>query len=538
MSVLSPFLLALLTALLSGFARGRLLVAVNLGGGAAVLLSALWLLREVSAAGRISVALGNWPLPYAIEFAADGLSAVLVVLVALVALAVAMYQVAWRFSFPEPVEGHEKPLTEPVEGHEKPLTESVEGAASLTSTSSVSGTGLYPLQHGLVAASIAVCVAADLFNLYVWFELLLMALLGLLVLGGKTRHHEAAFKYFVLSMVGTLLMLAAVGLIHGATGHLNFTALREASHDPALAESMRVYVGLLFAALLLKAGAFPLFAWLPAAYHTLPAPLLALAGGLLTKITVYVLLRLSGQVFDAAFLLDALGWLAVITMLSGVLGAAYHWDVRRILAFHIVSQIGYLLLGVALASQAATVATSFFLLHNLLVKANLFLVAGLMFLHAGHYDLRRIGGFYPTHLMLAVLFLINASALVGVPPTSGFWGKYLLIAESFRQEHYIWGGIALLTGILTLYSMLKIWLEGFWKPFPESAEGSLSPSTMLRQCSARDSENARAEPVEAGFKLAYAAVIALTLVILWMGVYPDPVIAFLTHHSADFWSTP
>ncbi|MEZ5672187.1 MAG: proton-conducting transporter membrane subunit [Thiotrichaceae bacterium] len=377
MSVLSPFLVALITALLSGFVRGRALRLVNLGGAVALLLSAGGLLREVMNTDRLSVALGNWSLPYAIEFAADGLSAALVVLIALVAAAVTVFQSNWR---------------------EMPTSR-----------------GLYPLQHGLVAASIAVCLTADLFNLYVWFELMLMTLLGLLVLGGKTRHYEAAFKYFALSMVGTLLMLVAVGLIHGATGHLNFSALRIAADDPALAESLRIYVGLLFAALLLKAGVFPLFAWLPAAYHTLPAPLLALVGGLLTKITMYVLLRLSGQVFDATFLLDALGWLAVITMLSGVLGAAYHWDVRRILAFHIISQIGYLLLGVALASTAGTVATGFFLFHIVLVKANLFLIAGLIWAQAGHYDLRRIGGLYPASMLLSLLFLLNAFALVGVP---------------------------------------------------------------------------------------------------------------------------
>jgi len=475
MILLSPFLIALSTALLSAFVRGQALRWVNLSGGAAVLISAILLLHEVATVGRVSVALGNWPLPYAIEFAADGLSALLVLMVVLVAFAVLVYQSVW---------------------HKMPDSK-----------------GLYPLQHGLVAASIAVCIAADLFNLYVWFELLLMSLLGLLVLGGKARHHEAAFKYFTLSMVGTLLMLAAVGLIHGATGHLNFSALREATQVPEMAAAMPLYVSLLFAALLIKAGVFPLFAWLPAAYHTLPTPLLALVGGLLTKITLYVLLRLSGQVFDASFMLDALGWLAVITMLSGVIGAAYHWDIRRILAFHIISQIGYLLLGVALASTAGMVATSFFLFHNLLVKANLFLIAGLMWLHAGHYDLRKIGGLYPAQLLLAVLFLINAFSLVGVPPSSGFWGKYLLVAESFRQEQFIWGGIALFTGILTLYSMSKIWLEGVWKAHPDE---HFAPSSVLRVWP------------------AYAAVIGLSLVIIGMGIYPEPLIAFLETHSAGF----
>ncbi len=478
--LLSPFLCALTTALLSAFVRGRALLLLNLGGGAAVLVSSLLLLLEVAAVGRVSVAVGNWSLPYGIEFAADGLSALLLVSVSLVAFAVLLYQTVWR-----------------------------ETAASR---------GLYPLQHGLVAASIAVCIAADLFNLYVWFELLLITLLGLLVLGGKTRHHEAAFKYFTLSMIGTLLLLAAVGLIHGATGHLNFSALHEAAQNPPVTDALPLYVGLLFTALLIKAAAFPLFAWLPASYHTLPAPLLALVGGLLTKITLYVLLRLSGQVFDVSFMLDALGWLAVMTMLSGVIGAAYHWDIRRILAFHIISQIGYLMLGVALASAAGRVAGSFFLLHNLLVKANLFLIAGLMWQHAGHYDLRKIGGLYPAQLWLAVLFLINAFSLVGVPPSSGFWGKYLLVVESFHQERFMWAGIALATGFLTLYSMNKIWLEAFWKAHPDAQHYSANAAMQVLP--------------------AYAAVALLSLVIIGMGVYPEPLIAFLNTHSAGFWSTP
>jgi multicomponent Na+:H+ antiporter subunit D len=119
--------------------------------------------------------------------------------------------------------------------------------------------------------------------------------------------------------------------------------------------------------------------------------------------------------------------------------------------------------------------------------------------------------------MLALLFFLNAFALVGVPPTSGFWGKYLLVVESF-QERFVWGGIALATGVLTLYSMVKIWLEGFWKALPESSTDNQQAVTSLLP--------------------AYAAVIVLSLVIIWMGLYPEPLIAFLTAHSTDFWSIP
>ncbi len=476
--LLIPLFTALLTALLAGHAAARR--RVGLAGAAALLVSAVGLLWRVMQEGRQSVVFGNWPLPYGIEFAADALSAALVLLTALLGFAVMLYQ--WRW-------------------HE-----------------TADAAGMQPLLHGLLAASCAIFLAADLFNLYVWFELKLIAVLGLLVLGGGQRRAEAALKYFSLSMLGTLLLLGAVGMIYGATGQLNFSALRVAAQQPELAGALPAYVALLVLALLLKAGAFPLFAWLPASYHTLPAPVLALVGGLLTKLAVYVVLRLLGDVFVATpgVLLEALGWLALLTMVSGVLGAAYHWDVRRILAFHIVSQIGYLLLGIALATPAGAAATVFFLFHNILVKANLFLIAGLMWAAAGHYDLRRIGGLYPARPLLALLFLLSAFSLVGVPPTSGFWGKFMLLREAFEQGRYVWGGTALAVGLLTLYSMSKIWLQGFWKAQPHDR---LAGSTYAARPSA-----------------AYAAVVLLSLVILAMGVFPEPVIRHVEQATAGFWN--
>jgi multicomponent Na+:H+ antiporter subunit D len=480
MTLLAPLLIPLLTALLAAVlgSRPRVQANVSLASGVALLLAAGGLLREVVITGPQTVALGNWPLPYAIALAADGLSALLVLVAAALAVVVLLFARRWP------------------EGAHRP--------------------GLHPLLHGLLAACCAVFLAADLFNLYVWFELMLIAMLGLLALGGKPLHAEAALKYFVLSMLGTLLMLAAVGLLYGATGHLNFAALREAAGRPALAAAVPGYVALLALAVLLKAGAFPLFAWLPASYHTLPAPILAFVGGLLTKVAAYVLLRLLGDVFVAtpAALLGALGWLAAATMVVGVLGAAYHWDVRRILAFHIVSQIGYLLLGIALASPAGAAGTAFFLVHNILVKANLFLIAGLMFAAAGHYDLRRIGGLYPARPLLALLFLVSAFSLVAVPPSSGVWGKFMLVREAFAQAQYAWGGIALAVGLLTLYSMSKIWTEAFWKPapHPETATAAALPRSAL------------------------AGVALMTLLIVAMGIHPEPFVRHLETATAHFWS--
>jgi multicomponent Na+:H+ antiporter subunit D len=163
-----------------------------------------------------------------------------------------------------------------------------------------------------------------------------------------------------------------------------------------------------------------------------------------------------------------------------------------------------------MASPAAAAATGFFLFHNILVKTNLFLIAGLMWLSMGHYDLRRGGGLFPARPLLAGVFLLNAFSLVGVPPTTGFWGKFLILSEALSQDRLVWAGVALATGLLTLYSMSKIWLEAFWRPHPVAASTDPLPAP------------------------AYAAVIALSLVILVVGLYPEPLIDFLQRHSAGF----
>jgi multicomponent Na+:H+ antiporter subunit D len=477
--VLSPLLIPLATALLIALLYRqpvRVRRAVSLTGALLLMSCTGALLVAVEQTGRLSLALGGWPLPYAIEFAADRLSAALVLIAAVLGVAVLLHQTSRADSAPE-----------------TPI--------------------LHPLLHGLLAAVGAAFVTADLFNLYVWFELMLIAVLGLLVHGGEPRQLQAAFAYLALNLVGTLLLLIAVALLYGATGHLNFSALRQAAQRPDLAAVLPVYLALLGLALLLKAGAFPLFFWLPASYHTMPAPVLALIGGLLTKVGVYALLRLLGEVFAAApaVLFEALGGIALLTMVTGGLGAVYHWDLRRILAFHIVSQIGYLLLGIALASPAGAAATLFFTLHNIVAKASLFLIAGLIWALAGHHDLRRIGGLYAARPGLALLFLIAALALVGLPPLSGFWGKFLLVRESFAQERWLWGGMALAVGLLTLYSMLKIGLEAFWKPHP--AGGGIAPV--------------------AGLGFAYGAVILLTALILLMGLWPEPFIHYAEAAAAS-----
>ena len=477
MLALAPLLIPLATALLCVLTQSapRAQRAISLIGAFALLVGALALLRQVLADGAVTTVAGSWPLPFGIEFRADRLSAALALIAALMVAVAVLWQASDADAAP----------ASPV---------------------------LHPLLHAVAAGAGAAFVTADLFNLYVWFELALIAALGLLAQGGALRQLDAAFKYFALNVVGTLLLLTAVALLYAATGQLNFAALGEAAArlEPAITLPL---LGLLMLAFLIKAAAFPFFAWLPASYHTLPAPVLALFAALLTKVGIYALIRTMSGVFHPApeLLFEALGWIALLSMVAGVLGAAYHFDLRRILAFHSISQIGYILLAIALASRAGDAAAIFFTLHHSVVKAGLFLTAALIFRQAGHYDLRRIGGLYAARPALSALFLLQALALVGLPPFSGFWGKYFIVRASIVQGEYLWAAVALLVGALTLYSMIKIWLEAFWKPHPDRTWRA---------------------PVTARLAPAYVGVGALMLLTLWMGLMPERLIVFVSDAAA------
>jgi len=474
--VLLPLLTATLTALFAG--RPALQRALSAAGSLAFVLCAALLVARAGAGEPVRCVFGGWPAPFGIEFAIDRLGAALILVTALLGAAVLLFQ--GSDADPAPRSPY-----------------------------------LLPLVHALLAGVGASFATADLFNLYVWFELMLMASVGLLALGGAARHLDGTLKYLVLGLVGTLLLLTGVALLYGATGHVNFEALSGVPMTPLLT----AIVALIALAFLVKAGAFPLFAWLPASYPTLPAPLLALFAGLLTKVGAYAVLRLLADVFRGASpaLSGALGWVAAATMVAGVLGAASQWDLRRILAFHIVSQIGYILLAIALGTDAGVTAAIFYTLHHIIVKANLCLIAGIVFRMTGSYDLRRIGGLSAARPALAALFLVPALALVGVPPLSGFWAKLLVLGACLDAGRGTWLVLGLLVSLLTLYSMLKVWVEAFWKPHPDP----------------------RWEPPrDAHLRPAYAATVGLALLTLAIGFFPQVLLDYAAQAAATLGRGP
>ncbi|HAI59416.1 MAG TPA: Na+/H+ antiporter subunit D [Xanthomonadaceae bacterium] len=437
--VAAPLLLPLAVGLLCGLLPRAWVRSASAIGAFVSLLAAVALLAVVMTQGTQDTAFGDWALPFAIQLVADPLGAAMAVVAALMGFASIVFQLSGV------------------------------DAAEETPT-------LHPLLHLLLAAVAGAFLTGDLFNLYVWFELMLVAAVGLFIHQRGRLLQEAGFKYFIVNAFGTLVFLAAIAWVYARTGHLNFDAL-EVALAALPAHEQLALAATLALGFLLKAGAFPLFGWLPASYHVLPTPVLALFAGLLTKVGVYAILRVWGDVMPGLVPAanEALGWVAVATMVVGVLGAAFHWDMRRILAFHIISQIGYILLAIALGAGEGHAAATFYTIHHIIVKANLFLIAALMVRAGGDWDLRRAGGLWKTHPWLGLLFLVPALSLVGIPPLSGFWAKLLVVREAFAGGHAAWAAAALLVGFLTLYSMMKIWMEGFWKPAPGAADAKPSP---------------------------------------------------------------
>ncbi len=447
----------------------------SLTGSVGLLAASLALLAGVFDGTVLATQFGNWAAPFGISFVADRLSAALVVITGLMAVAVSVYALAGDAQARE-------------------------------------GAWFHPLYHGLLLGVTGAFLTGDIFNLYVWFEVMLIASFGLLVQGGTRAQLDAGVKYVVLNLLVTTLFLLGVGLLYGLTGTLNMADLALALprvENQGLVSTLAVLFLLAFGA---KAAVFPLFFWLPAAYHTASAPVVAIFAALLTKVGVYAILRCFTLLFGSEMDLigPIVGVLAALTMVTGVLGAAAHFDIRRILSFHIISQIGYMLVGLAVATPLALAGSILYVLHHIVVKANLFLIAGAVRMAGGSYDLKRIGGLHRNAPLLALLFAVPALSLAGLPPLSGFWAKFVVIRSSLEAGHVALAVVALVVGVLTLYSMLKIWNEAFWK-----AASPLSQQACDRW---------KAEPIA---RLTLLAPIALLAgVTLTIGLWAEPFVDF------------
>jgi len=457
---------------------------IHLGGAAGLALATLVLGSVLWSHGLLHLQVGNWDAPFGITLVADVLSIAMLGVVGLVGLAVAIYAVGSMD-----------------EGRER--------------------FGFYPLFHALLMGVCGAFLSGDLFNLYVWFEVMLIASFVLLVLGNEPGQVRGASTYVIINLVSSMCFLAAIGLLYGLTGSLNLADL--ATRIPAIGATglVTTVAMLLLIAFGIKAAMFPLFFWLPASYHTPPVAVSAIFAGLLTKVGVYALIRVFTLLFtgDVGYTHTLLLGAALLTMITGVLGAAAQFEFRKVLSFHIVSQIGYMILGLALFTPLALLGAVFYIVHHIIVKTNLFLVSGIAHRFQDTFDLKSLGGLYRSKPWLAILFAIPALSLAGLPPLSGFWAKLIIIRAGLETEAYLAVGIALVVGLLTLYSMTKIWNEAFWKPLTN------------RDATAMDASPAT-PPARMPLAWIVAPVAVLAAITLAIGLYAEPLSA-LSARAAD-----
>lgn len=425
----------------------------------AMLALAVTLLVQITQAGGAVLVsqMGDWPAPFGITVVFDSLSGLLLAAASTVSLGCYVHS----FSI---------------------LDENTERRY------------FHPLMQFLMFGVNLSFLTGDLFNLFVSFEIMLMSSYALLSIGATRKQMTQAYKYVLLNLVASTVFVISAGLVYGMMGTLNMADLsRIVMEKHQAGEALPVGFKALSVMLLLvfglKGAFFPLWFWLPDTYYTCPISVAGLFGGLLTKVGVYAVLRTFPMIFayggpinpdnlnavagPADIITPIVAISAAFTMFLGVLGAVSQHEVRRILSVHVISQVGYMVFGIAvgvgLASKDPALAAAgmagclFYMIQHMIVKSSLFLCCGVMEKHAGSDDLNKIGGLLKKDVLLAVMFFIAAMSLVGLPPLSGFFGKLVIIQAGW--ENYPWlSALGLATGALTLLSMLKIWSYGYWYP--------------------------------------------------------------------------
>lgn len=414
------------------FGRFRILQqVVSLAALGSVVAVSIALLAQADEHDVVKMDAGGWAAPLGITYVVDRLAGIMLVTSSLMLLVVKIYAIGQK----DVAEKH---------------------------------VGFAPIYLVLASGVSASFITGDMFNLFVAFEMMLAASYVLLTLGGRQDQVRAGMTYVVISLLFSTMFITALALLYAATGTINMADLAE--RMPELSSGVRTGFSLLLILVFgIKAGLFPLFFWLPDSYPTAPGPVTAIFAGLLTKVGVYAIIRTQTLLFPPESQQGtALLIIGGLTMVVGVLGALAQDELKRLMSFHIVGQIGYMIFALGLFTVAGVTAVVFYIAQTILVKTNLFLVVGLIERHAGSARISRLGGIVRSAPVIAVLFAVPALSLAGLPPSSGFAGKFSLIDAGVAAEQWLIVGVALLVSLLTLFSMTKVWSGVFWGD-PESA---------------------------------------------------------------------
>jgi multicomponent Na+:H+ antiporter subunit D len=450
----------------------RVQASVAIPGLALLVLVDAALLAKVVVHGPLTMVMGRWLPPFGIAFTIDLFGALMALTAALAALAGGIYALA-------------------------------------DINDSARRYGFFPLLLMLMAGVTGAFLTGDVFNLYVWFEVLLISSFGLLILGSERGQIDGAMKYAVLNLIGTTLFLIAVGILYAVFGTLNMADITMKAQDARDGAPLMTLSALFLLAFAMKAAAFPLNFWLPASYHTPRIAVSALFAGLLTKVGVYALIRVMVMLLPVereqlSLLIAAVG---AATVVFGALGALAQDDIRKLFGYVVISGIGNMLIGVAVGTPDGLAGAIFYALHSMVLMTALYLVAGQAAVLGGSFSLNSLGGLYRRNAGFAAISFVLFFAACGLPPFSGFWPKVMLVKASFDVGAW-WPAAAILVGgFLTTIGLGRVFLLAYWRP-------ATSPETRRAM----------------GWRTALPLVF-LTALVVGFGVLPERLLA-LTQTAA------
>ncbi|MDI3535430.1 MAG: multicomponent Na+:H+ antiporter subunit [Thermosediminibacterales bacterium] len=430
--VILPLFTAILIFLISNIKFQKLLSFVST---TFCLATALYLTKQVSVKGIQTLSLGDWPAPFGIVIALDLFSGIMLILTMIVSLA------ALIFSF--------KTIGSERENY-----------------------FYYAFFQLQIMGINGALITGDIFNLFVFFEILLIASYILMALGGKPYQLQETTKYMIINMVSSVLFLVGVAVLYSTLGSLNMADLSVKvgkAGDQGILKVIAVIFMIVFG---IKGGLFPLYFWLPRSYHAAPSAVAVLFGGLMTKVGIYAILRVYTLIFAPTLssINNIILIIAGLTMFLGVMGAVAQMDFKLLLSYHIISQVGYMIMGLGLYTPLSITGAIYFLIHNIIVKSCLFLISGIAEKLRDTTDLKKMGGLMATDPSVAYIFLIAGFSLAGAPPFSGFFGKFLLIRAGLEKGSYLIVFVSILVSFFTLYSMTKIFKYAFWGTAPENVK--------------------------------------------------------------------
>ncbi len=412
------------------------------------LVTVLLLVFAVASIGKTEVyEVGKWSIPLGINLVLDGLSSLLLLAISVVSAAAMLFSVRYMEQY----------------------------------TAKAKYLSLFLL---MVAGMNGVVLSGDIFNLFVFLEIASLASYALVGFGCGHEELEASFKYMVLGTIASIFILFAIALVYGNTGTLNMAYISEAIQDSGLNDGLKFALALFIVGFGLKAALVPFHAWLPDAHPSAPAPISAMLSGVLIKsLGVYSLVRVIFNVFgvsvSVSWVLVALG---VLSMVIGVFLAVGQWDFKRLLAYHSISQMGYVILGIGIGAlilarngkvewaALAILGGLFHLVNHAIFKSLLFLTSGSVEMSTGTRQLKELGGLVERLPFTRATCTVASASIAGVPPFNGFWSKLILVVAAVQAGFLYLAAVTVIVSLVTLISFLKIQRYVFLGELPENLQ--------------------------------------------------------------------